>query len=484
MKSIDKKMYIEKKRIMEVLFFLILIIFTYIFFRVIHPLIVFDTDDWWYIYFSRKAIPMPGTWNPARVLPEILMPLVSEIASYTLYPITNDFIGSLATVHALVVSLFVIIYIYSFYKLCRDVFCDSVTIAMSCSLLFYMLHFLVFRVNENANIFLFNAHNVTCYFYYVIPVMLNASLVMWMLNRKWFNASINKATPFLKGVYYLLIYLAVFSNLYSSVIIVTYAVADILIDLKKGVRSKIYQIISIALWIISAVFEMFGGRAKDVYDANITLFGELKKTLKLLFTIFSKVNTGFLLITIIAFGVLVYFVVVHRENSLYYKLIIAGFMTLAFEVLLCAVTGFARINRPDVLIAFFFFFFVLLCALICTFLEEHTKLLIIAPIVLLVIFFEINTEGVTFIEANTPNINSKIAEQISRDIVKQITSAEQNGESEITLYVPKWNSDDNWPHGMYGADRFAKALYKHGVLNKKMVVHMVPSEEMYLKYMR
>ena len=111
MKSIDKKMYIEKKRIMEVLFFLILIIFTYIFFRVIHPLIVFDTDDWWYIYFSRKAIPMPGTWNPARVLPEILMPLVSEIASYTLYPITNDFIGSLATVHALVVSLFVIIYI-------------------------------------------------------------------------------------------------------------------------------------------------------------------------------------------------------------------------------------------------------------------------------------------------------------------------------------------------------------------------------------
>lgn len=47
-----------------VVLFLLLVLF----FTKITPLVVFDSDDWLYVSFTRMPVPIWGHWNPSRVL--------------------------------------------------------------------------------------------------------------------------------------------------------------------------------------------------------------------------------------------------------------------------------------------------------------------------------------------------------------------------------------------------------------------------------
>ncbi len=470
----------KTKKWKEILFFAIIALFTFVFFVGIHPLIIFDTDDWLYIYYSRKAIPLLNIYNPGKVLPEILMPLTSEISSHLLYPVTNDFISSQKIGHAIMVTLFVFIYLFSFYRLCHDRFCHSRVISMYITVLFYLLHFLPFRIAQAGNIYLLNAHNVNCYYNYVIPALLNASIVMFIMKESGFDC-FHEMSLIKKGFCLLFIYLAIFSNLFLSIILASYAFADIVINWKGTLRNKKNQCIVLGAWVLAAFCELLGGRSRAIKREDINIFNEIGKTIKHLFDILINENQLFLLIVLVSTTIIIYYMVKNKLDIIGF--IVALLITVVFEVLLCAVTGYTRISRPDVMIAFYFFILALIGISLSVFLAEYKKLIVVAPLFLLIVFFEINTEGVTFVESNTPNINSKCAEAISRDIVMQIVNVDNCGESEMTLIVPKWDSEDNWPHALYAEERFIKALQKNGVISHKIIVHMLPSEEEYKKYL-
>ena len=467
-----------KKRI-EIIFFIILALITFAFFGVIHPLIIFDTDDWLYVYYSRKAIPSLEIYNPAKVFPEILMPLVSETTSYTLYPIAKDFVCSQKISHALVVTLFVCLYLFSFYKLCFERFCHSRVIAIYITILFYLLHFLPFRIAQTGNIYLLNAHNVNCYYNYVIPALLNASIVMFFVKESGLDC-FHKMSSIKKGFCLLFMYLAIFSNLFSSIILASYAFADIVTNWKGTLKSKKNQCIVLGAWALAALCELLGGRARAIKREDINVFNEIGKTIKQLFNVLIKENRLFLLIVLVSTTIIIFYMVKKKLDII--GLVVALIITVVFEVLLCAVTGYTRISRPDVIVAFYFFILALICISLSVFLAEYKKILVVAPLFLIIVFFEINTEGVTFVESNTPNINSNCAEAISRDIIRQIVDADKCGESEMTLIVPKWDSEDNWPHALYAEERFTKALQKNGVISKRIIIHMVPSEDRYRIY--
>ena len=63
------------------IFTLLLFAFFTIFFVIMHPMVIFDTDDWDYIYSIRSILPTWGNWNPAKLFPEIVMGIVSQIAA-------------------------------------------------------------------------------------------------------------------------------------------------------------------------------------------------------------------------------------------------------------------------------------------------------------------------------------------------------------------------------------------------------------------
>ena len=86
-------------------------IFLFVFFFKIHPLVFFDSDDWHYIAYNREALPVWKVLNPAKVLPETFMPLMSDIGAYFLYPFTHDYVNSITFMHAIVFSVAICIYL-------------------------------------------------------------------------------------------------------------------------------------------------------------------------------------------------------------------------------------------------------------------------------------------------------------------------------------------------------------------------------------
>lgn len=80
----------EQKKWIILTFFLFLV-----FFLLIHPLYIFDTDDWINIGRERPLYPSHYYFNPIKVLPEILYPLISVSSVRILYPLTGDFVGSI-----------------------------------------------------------------------------------------------------------------------------------------------------------------------------------------------------------------------------------------------------------------------------------------------------------------------------------------------------------------------------------------------------
>lgn len=75
--------------------------FLLVWFTQIHPLVVYDADDWTYLAYVRSATPIWGDWNPAEVFPETVMPFFSTVAVYTLMPLLGDYILAQTVMHAL-----------------------------------------------------------------------------------------------------------------------------------------------------------------------------------------------------------------------------------------------------------------------------------------------------------------------------------------------------------------------------------------------
>ena len=56
--------------------FLLIFGFFFVFFTQVHPLVIYDGDDWRYIAYTRQALPSWNEWNPSRVFAECFQPLM------------------------------------------------------------------------------------------------------------------------------------------------------------------------------------------------------------------------------------------------------------------------------------------------------------------------------------------------------------------------------------------------------------------------
>lgn len=351
----------KRDRVVYGVFLALVFLYFTIFFTRVHPLILFDGDDWNYISYSRNAVPMGNRWNPTRILPETLMPLCGFIAAYIVAPLTKNYIFSVTVVCAVVVSAVITLYFYLFARAVEKAFRLSLPQTIMIAVLFLLVHFWVLRSGMTGNIHMFLAADLTCYFYYTIPTLLNAGCVLLFETDRTFW---KKKGDIGQGLLLLAVYLLICSNLFSSIVLASYAGVILLMDCilpsireksvsvwKKKLRENNIFLGIIVGWLISLILEAQGGRANAMGTSLSVESGE--KVWSLFRGMLSQMNRYFMIffVAVVAFSIVL--LAVTRQHVLQDKLfcrractytLCAG-VTALYLMLLCSVGDLTWYNK-------------------------------------------------------------------------------------------------------------------------------------------
>lgn len=482
----------NRQKLYETLWFAAVFAFFYLWFSRIHPLVVYDADDWTYLAYVRKATPIWGDWNPAKVFPEVIFPFFSTMAMHLLMPITGDYLGTFTIAHAFVVSGFLTVYAWCLSSLMKRMFSLSRLSSNLICALFLLLHFLALRSQEEENTYLFFCEDLNCYYNYLLPALLNAILVMHMMHNEGFDAFLRSGDYGKKGIFVAVLYLAVFSNLVTSGILAAYAGSRLLLALLrkwKGFRLKEYVkengvfLLILVFWFISAVFELSGGRASS--SSSKSLVHRMMNAVHLLLEVLYSCNRAFWICVAVICVICVFLFLRARgkgtEEGIFIRnfltCIIAGAALLLYMMILCGMIWYGYIRRSEYLFGLFFYGLLVVMMALGYSVKKQPRLLTVLPLVLLILTFEVNTNGRTFRESNMSGYDPDTCAAISQDILDQFLEADTAGLTEMTLYVPMHVADpvkdDNWPHSLVLIPRISRALYEHGMISRIIDLNVV-----------
>jgi len=484
-----------KKLLVETTFpyYIILFVVFFVFFSYIHPLLPFDTDDWWYNGISRPPYPKLGLWNPTKVLPEILQPFMCMIAAYVIYPITGDYFQSLTLSNAFIVALFITIYFYSVHKILKKQFNVSNVLGF-CIIIFYaLLHFLILRIYKTNNDYLFYSRDVTCYYHYSIPNLFCCSLVLWLMRKNL--DSIKSLWQW--GILILVTYLAICSNLYSSVILIAYSGSILLIDLFaenkqqkiwciKYIKSHYYYLSIIVFWLIIQIIEVNGERANSYGYLHLSFIESLRETIIRFIGI--QYNPRFTRLTIFIIVVsLLTQLIYHgkKEKNLiknYCIQIISLILSISYLILLSTKVKPEYIQKGDVIfpmLFFFFLFFINCFAYLCTKLK-YIKTII--PLMCFIIFYDIHSVQNVFKDVQYWNGTTlQEARIFNKYIIDKVCQADATECDTLTIKVPWYNDYINWPLDYEHSHYVGITLYKHNIIKRPITTYFEVVKDDYTK---
>lgn len=433
-----------------------------------HPLIIFDSDDFLYTSFSRNAIPLLNNWNPSRVLPEILEPFISFIGAYVIYPIMGDYIMSLALVYGILLSALISIYFYFIYKfLIKKTGVDAKE-AKILILLFIFLHFLIYRTQNSNNEHIFSSNNVNCIFFYTIPTLLNIILVLYFeLNDKQFELK----NIYRSAILILLIYLAIFSNLFSSYILGIWSGINLIYALKKfnkeSIKKNKLYIGILALWFISMIFELSGGRSSEVN--NTLTFSSILNGFLTYINKYLSLNKLVLLLMLISLILFIYMFIKKQVsfNEEILTLVLMFVLSNVYLILLSSKCGQAYF-RADTFMGVMIMVLFGTLLMISVIIKNNEKGFILIPLLTLICFFNINTSERTFRDSNYLG-NSSLAYKFDSYVLNKFNEANTDNETKINIEYPiEW---ENWP--IYGGYPYSNTFLKHRLTSQYIDCYMV-----------
>lgn len=457
------------------LLFVGIFIYFYIFFSRVAPIIIRSGDDWTYIGSWRVAVPTLKEWNPSKIFPETVMPMIAYLAVYLVMPFTKDYIGSFTLTYAFFVALIITVYIYSFYQYIKCKFGLSETYSTIISLMFLILHYLIFN-----NAYLLQIGVINNYFNYTIPTLLNIMLVLFMERLKIKDL---RSFGWIKGgVFFLLIYLAIFSNMYSNYLLAVYAGMKIMRDflaiirkrplynsykLVEWIKQRFFYIIIIGFWGTAALFEMSGERAAKARETSEgSYISALKETFANLKGQLSNYNKIFLFFIIVVTVITVFALWNERKKNTMLsqeikadllRNMISGVVSLIYLILLSAMVKPSYIKNMDVLFGPCFFLIYCVSVAMIYILTKSPWVMTGIPLLLYIFVFFIGNSSLR----NIPNLQSYV--DLDNYYIEQFEQADQEGLTEFTL-----DAASTVPS--YFGNRMARTLYRHGIVSKQMNV--------------
>ena len=465
------------KALNRLLLFLSFIAFVF-YFGQIHPLVPFDTDDWMNMSIVRPLYPSLNWWNPTKVFPERLEPAVAMFAVRFITPIIGDYINALILANAIVVSLFIACYLYFVHKLLNDIFRLSPLNNFCIIALFVLLHFLLLKTKETGNDYLLYAEDCNCYYHYIIPNLLCSCLVLWLLR----HVSLDWKNYIQAAIIIPVTYLALCSNLYSTVILIAYIGAKLLYDLfecnKKDrgwlilyIKQHTYSIIVIFLWLIVQLIEVNGIRANAYGHVNDPLAEMIASTIKSSFAV--RFNIGVVIFATLTFlfaKILDYSSGRHpilHIGKRQIVILLATILSFLYLVLLSSKVKPENMQKGDVIFSYAFFILLLLILCVGYLCARIKGLRYFLPLLILLVTFNIRNIRSSFLGVQCLwGTTEYECIAYDRNFIDQARHAEALGLDSVSILVPKFDLKDNWPLAFDSSEGVCATLSKHSVIKR------------------
>ena len=162
----------------SILIFTSIFVLLLCFYLIKNKLYLFDTDDWVNVSMNRSFFPNWGGYNPAKVLPETLLPIVTYVGHYLVYPFTHDLVISSHIVYSVLLSVLITLNVFCFVKIISK---DNFLVKLIASI-FVLSVLATFCYKDGSNtVFLLSNSSVTTIFHYNITVLANCLAVFYLL---------------------------------------------------------------------------------------------------------------------------------------------------------------------------------------------------------------------------------------------------------------------------------------------------------------
>ena len=458
---------------------------TMIFFLTVHPITIISGDDWNGLSISRSGLPEWKGFNPIKVVPETLMPYAGLFASYVIMPLGISYLFSIAIVTAILVALMLAVFFNELFLLLeRKLGIGGGKVLMACLIYFIYLFGLFKTHSDNNSAYLLWEINLTCYYHYVLPALMNGALVLHLMRSDVSGAALSKRSPAVVGMLVLAAYLCIFSSIFHSIFLAVFSGVSLLISLyrdrTKGLSSGSFHLFIVILWLVSALFEMNGGRATEIGGQHLKVLESIS-----LFWDFAKDSNHLyrsLLVCTLVLGAATFVrrsasECENRARGLFCVALLACVLSFAGLMLICAKASSGYAARPVAMWGIYMYLMVAASVALACALERYRTLNYILPLLIFVLFNKAVTPGTSFKEPYNLNIPYSKAAAVTNDMIRQVQNAERNGQKDMVLEVPQ-SEGDNWPFPIYMGPVVSETLRADGLIERSINITIHPNSDM------
>lgn len=339
---------------------------------------------------------------------------------------------------------------------------------------------------------------MTCHFNYLTPALWNFIFVLYfMLNRIGGVIPWYERTDYIRcGMIVAGSYLSIHSNLWHSIILMSYFGVELLFELicsirkrkgkifetqffRKYIKDEFPMLFAIVIWFISMILEVNGGRANWEGNSESTL--QVKASAKAFLESFNLLNKNFVVI-ILTVNIMALMLALKKwrepEAGSYLlrqlKKLVIIMITNVFLILVASKVSPDYLKNPTVMISWMLW--ILFCSVesFTYILKEVPRTAWALPLAIYIMIFSVIVNKSTFADNCASSLPPSVIKALDDDIIVQVKTGEATGETRVTVYIPEKGSG-GWPlnPGMM-QNRISNALYYHGVTERHMEIFVVP----------
>lgn len=293
------------------------------------------------------------------------------------------------------------------------------------------------------------------------------------------------------GIEILAVYFSICSNILHSIYLAAFFISDIIFDYLRGRYSfknilpyKRYELIILALWLISLLFEANGGRSTRLHVSFFSM--DVIGQLGLLYEAVGRhIFQAKLFFSCWAVLIIISLVVYQRnlrndaEGECKAGLVVGDIAAitaialgvwLVYIALVTAKMGLGTnryIMRMDVIGGAVSQMYLIFMAVLAYAMKRYRAAVKIMPLILFIIVGGLLCNNRSF--ANTVSISRAKPEDVmayGRYMIQSVISQDKANAKTLELTVIKGDNRDNWPIPNYFGQNFTTTLHKHGIISR------------------